>query len=149
MIDYSPHMFAGVEKTRKLAISTACLPGIERGLVSNSILGSGCYNFRWHDGLRKHLPLPEPVGNITSSLIKSQSCLQHVVFWVFDSPFDLDPSTLENVPGLPRSLSESSKVLKKDSHAEIDDHSNNPEAYKELIHTALRILIAEKCKESP
>jgi hypothetical protein len=33
--------------------------------------------------------------------------------------------------------------------AEIVDHSNNPEAYKELIHTALRILIAEKCKESP
>jgi glutamine synthetase len=35
MIDYSPHMFAGEEKTRKLAISTACLPGIERALVSN------------------------------------------------------------------------------------------------------------------
>ena len=28
-------MFAGVEKTRKLAISTACLPGIGRDLVSN------------------------------------------------------------------------------------------------------------------
>ncbi|KAJ6891886.1 hypothetical protein NC651_025167 [Populus alba x Populus x berolinensis] len=40
-------------------------------------------------------------------------------------------------------------AIKAVRKAEIDDHSNNPEAYKELIHTALRILIAEKCKESP
>ncbi|KAJ6891885.1 hypothetical protein NC651_025167 [Populus alba x Populus x berolinensis] len=135
MIDYSPHMFAGVEKTRKLAISTACLPGIERGLVSNSILGSGCYNFRWHDGLRKHLLLPEPQGQgfIVFPALKIKLYANILIlFFIYEL--------------IGEKLLVAIKAVRK---AEIDDHSNNPEAYKELIHTALRILIAEKCKESP
>ncbi|CAK7325958.1 unnamed protein product [Dovyalis caffra] len=143
-----PHMFAGAHQcwgreNKEAAIRTACPAGIELGLVSNFELKcfDGCANpylalaaiiAAGIDGLRKHLPLPEPV--------------------------DVDPSIVENVARLPQSLSESLEVLKKDKvmdeligekllvaikavrKAEIDDHSKSPEASKELIHRLNQLL---------
>ncbi|KAE8713193.1 glutamate-ammonia ligase isoform 2 [Hibiscus syriacus] len=126
------------KENREAPIRTACPPGIPHGLVSNFEIKSfdGCANPHFGlaailaagiDGLRNHLPLPEPI--------------------------DENPAILDGkLPRLPMSLSESVEALENDNvlremigeklftvitgvrKAEIEYYSRNKEAYKKLIH---------------
>ncbi|XP_010556518.1 PREDICTED: protein fluG isoform X2 [Tarenaya hassleriana] len=125
-------------ENREAPIRTACPPGEPEGSVTNFEIKSfdGCANPHLGlaaiiaagiDGLRRHLPLPEPI--------------------------DTNPSEVAaTLKRLPQSLSESLEALQKDNvlhdllgqkllvaiegvrKAEIDYYSKNPDAYKQLIH---------------
>ncbi|KAK8994606.1 hypothetical protein V6N11_045686 [Hibiscus sabdariffa] len=126
------------KENREAPIRTACPPGVPTGLVSNFEIKcfDGCANPHLGlvaiaaagiDGLRNHLPLPEPID---------------------ENPATLDGKLLR----LPTSLSESVEALENDNvlreiigeklfiaikgvrKAEIDYYSRNKEAYKQLIH---------------
>ncbi|KAI3995232.1 hypothetical protein MKX01_032034 [Papaver californicum] len=127
-------------ENREAPFRTACPPGIADGLVSNFELKSfdGCANPHLGlasliasgiDGLRRHLSLPEG-----------------------PEPILTNPASVEGLQRLPKDLGESVEALEKDAFlkefigekmvtaiigvrkAEIDYHSKNKDAYKELIH---------------
>ncbi|KAG9146274.1 hypothetical protein Leryth_007977 [Lithospermum erythrorhizon] len=127
------------KENKAAPIRTACPPGVPNGVVSNFEIKSfdGCANpylglaaiaAAGIDGLRKKLELPEPIEE--------------------------DPDSLtEQLQRLPKSLSEAMEALDKNDvlkdfigekllvaiqgvrNAEIKFYSENPNAYKELIHT--------------
>ncbi|XLR55360.1 hypothetical protein S83_006032 [Arachis hypogaea] len=121
---------------KEAPLRAASPPGTPDGLVSNFEMKSFDGSANPHlglaaiiaagiDGLRRHLPLPEPVDTIPNP---------------------------EKLQRLPTSLSESLEALHKDDllkefigenlmvaikavrKAEIDHYSNNKDAYKKLIH---------------
>ncbi|KAJ4705017.1 Glutamate-ammonia ligase-like protein [Melia azedarach] len=126
------------KENREAPLRTACPPGVKDGVVSNFEIKSfdGCANPHLGlaaiiasgiDGLRRHLPLPEPI--------------------------EANPSSLDGkIQRLPVSLSESLQALHKDDvlqdiigekllvaikgirKAEINYYSQNKEAWKQLIH---------------
>ncbi|MBA0792804.1 hypothetical protein Gohar_017272, partial [Gossypium harknessii] len=125
-------------ENREAPVRTACPPAVPNGFVSNFEIKSfdGCANPHLGlaaivaagiDGLRNHLPLPEPINENPATL--NQKLLR--------LPTSLSESieALENNNVLREMIGEKLfTAIKGVRKAEIQYYSKNKDAYKQLIH---------------
>ncbi|WCJ34437.1 glutamate-ammonia ligase catalytics glutamate-ammonia ligase [Euphorbia peplus] len=126
------------KENREAPLRTACPPGTLDGFVSNFEIKSfdGCANPHLGlaaiiaagiDGLRRHLPLPEPV-DVNPSILDAE--LQRLPASLSESVAALEEDHIfENLLG--KKLLVAIKGVRK---ADIDYYSKNKEAYKQMIH---------------